>query len=538
MRKRIAYIIGVIFLLQGLFYSPGSVEASKLPSGSKVAAISVEELTDDELKQKLAEEIKKWQSGSPILLKSDHEQFLIPRSVAKFDIDATVDQLKEQTKRQWRNLFLKRKDVHISINVQIDESMSEIQKITESNYLDAEKTLLNLTEIFSQLSEEEVTLHYVEGAEIERDTIAETTIKNPDKQLSEAVLLYAVDELDGQIIYSHDSFSLLDSIEFPNKLTDSGAELSYLASTLYSLILQTNFEIVKRESTNSTTNYLQTGLNILVDPTKDKDFIVYNPNDFSFQINVEKQAKELMMSLHSTALDYTYDYEIKDQEEITERTLYRYSKELQPGESKVVEEGKSGLTAKVYRNSFDSSGHVVDSELINHEFILPKPRIILVSTEEEIASDELAEEEETSPEDGSYEDLLDLFRTEEFNDLISFEEAMDELERELLEAELEYGWMELVAEEQLKEINDQTEEHIQTIKVALKNTPEFDKVEFDNHIKQLLSVAELLENNKTEQAEEEIKTLTKDYEQMLQNLDQSHVKKFLQSLLDDNEGGD
>lgn len=532
--KKTAYISGFLIIIHILFFNPVLTEAAKLPSGSTIAGISVEGLNDSEVIEKLEAEIDAWKTGEPLSLQGEHELYLIPRSAAHFDVERTMNQLKEKTKRQMKNFFIKPKNIHIPLIVHVDKNVEEIKLLAEATHIDNKKTMLHIKKVFKELGENEASIVYDDEAEINRDVIAETNITIPSKQMSPTVLNYAIDELNGQTIPSQQPFSFAEAIEFPEKLTNSTLELSFLASTMYSLILQTNFDVITRESDERLTDYMEIGTDVYIEPDKDKDLIVYNPNESSFEIKVEKSDDGLKMALLSFPLEQTYEYEIKNKKEIEQHTLYRYSNDLEVNERKTIEEGKKGVTAKIYRHHYDQFNILIESELISTEFLLPEPTIILVSTEEDIPEAELdhtdGDENEFTPE-RMYDAFIEVIDEEKHTTIPTLDEAITMLETELLEAIIASELAQLTKEEKLAYVQKMTEENLNRLKAEFDKYSPLLSTEFYDFIKQLISISEQLEKNQSDSTEKEIIEVSKQFKEFLTYLDNPLYKEFLQSLL-------
>lgn len=528
--KKAARIIGFVIFIYILFLNPVSTEAAKLPSGSTIAGISVEGLNDTEVREKIEAEIDAWKTGEPISLKSEHEIYFIPRSAAQFDVESTLEQLKEKTKPQMKNFFIKPKNVHIPLIVHVNENVAEIKFIGETTYMDNKKTMLNIEKVFKELEENAVSIVYEDDVEIDREIIAETTMTIPSKHMSSTVLNYAVDELNGQTIPVQQPFSFAESIKLPEKLTNSTMELSFLASTMYSLILQTNFDIIARESDERMTDYTEIGTDVYIYPEKEIDLIVNNPNDNSFEIKVKRSDDEIKMELLSFPLEQTYEYEIKNKKEIKQRTLYRYSNELAVNERKTVEEGKRGYTAEVFRHHYDQNNSLIESELISSEFLLPEPKIILVSTEEDIPEEELADEYDVENEP-TLEDLYETYIDIVDKDIFDLDEVLEAIEQEVQAVELEMET--LTAQEELEEIKKATEKNLARIKNELDNYSPLLSTEFYDFIKQLISISDQLDADDIESANKEINLVSKQFKELLNYLNNPLYKEFLQSLLKD-----
>src|SRR5690554_1471039 len=93
--------------------------APKYPEGTAVGEIIVEGATEEETLTNLMTEVAIWQNGEDLVLRSDIETFHLPRTAFQFDINGTLNDLNEQTKRSWKTFFMRPKDVQVSFIVNI-----------------------------------------------------------------------------------------------------------------------------------------------------------------------------------------------------------------------------------------------------------------------------------------------------------------------------------------------------------------------------------------------------------------------------------
>src|SRR5690625_3217487 len=179
--------IHVLFLALILLFNPNfSYAASKIPEGSSIAGISIHGKTEQQAKLTIESEIATWFQGEDLIVKSDFETMNIPRSAFMFDVDATLEQFKNKTKRKLTNFFLRPKHVHVPLVVDIDEQDGIVQSLVNNNYIDSDHVLASLTNVAQELNEAEIELTYVK--EIPLQTVAQVELDIPD--ISDVVLDY------------------------------------------------------------------------------------------------------------------------------------------------------------------------------------------------------------------------------------------------------------------------------------------------------------------------------------------------------------
>lgn len=395
-KKAIYLLLGLIIVF--VFLPNTTFAASKMPKGTQIANVQVENKTEAEIRKLLEDEIVIWKAQDNLVLEGEYETLSITREVFKFDVDATMNELKQKTKRTLTSFFKRPKNVQVSLEVSIDETHSDMQQLMDKSYIDYADTLDKLLLTASNLENNAVSLTYVDGKDIPLETVA--TVKFPIPELSKATLEYIVDELNGYTVEPNGLFSFLQAIETPEKLLNSRDESSFLGTALYALFLQADFEIIERHAQLTLPSYGEKGVNAEVNKRENKDLIVINRSDSPYRININYSNKEIELNLESNEPLYTYEVEVQNEKEIKPRTLYRYSKKVNPGEHQVIQEGKNGLKVDIYRSKFED-GLYVGETLVSKDLYLPVPRILLVSPNE-LELDDL--EVEIDPDDDSIRD--------------------------------------------------------------------------------------------------------------------------------------
>lgn len=417
----LTYIL-VISILAFSFYPSTTFAKGKMPKGSEIGSINVQDKTDDEMKMALDTEIALWKKdGATITLMSEYEQFDIPRDAFHFEVDETIQLLNERTKRTLTSLFMRQKNVSIPFEVVINEADSAIQDLKEKTYINYDGMVTQLEAVASKLGTEDLTIDYTDESAIPLDTIAEVKIDLPT--YSNAVMTYALEQMEDIVIGNNEQFSLLNTIQFPENLTTSNKELSIIATALYELFLQSNFIIAERQPHLRLPTYAEAGTDVKINRQKKNDLIVINKNDRSMRVEVAREDDDtLTAKLLATPTDVTYELDVETMKNVKQRTVKRYSKELLPGSSFVLDQGAKGLQVAVHREQHEK-GVFVASETMSEDLYLPNPKIIVYSARE---AEELSED--------------DIFTDKDLADEVeqqkeTFEEIYEELEEELEQLE-------------------------------------------------------------------------------------------------------
>lgn len=412
--KKVAFILFIsTTLLISIFY-PSEAEAAKsMPSGSEIAGISIEGKTEQEVRQMLENEVKIWKTGDELTVISEFEVIEIPRTSFDFNIEETIKEFNERTKRKFTTFFLRPKDENIPLKVTINQEDESVEPLLDTNYIDKDTTSINLIGIAAQLQEGDAQLVYSDEDEIPFKTISEVRI-DPTK-LEEPNIKQAVMDLDGFVLPANGSFSFLEDVIIDEEADYPGKDTTLIGSGFYELFLQTNFEIVERSKHLGVPANIDAGMDAVINIKDNKDLVVINPNDISFMVSTSEEDEEMVLKLEATLDKFGFDNEL-EKEKITPQTIYRYSHDLSPGEEQLIYEGKNGLSVHVSRDGYDADSDARQTDLVSHDIYLSRPNVILASVEEENL-EEIQEEDE-----------LEEFIEDDFSEL---EESVEEFRNEL-----------------------------------------------------------------------------------------------------------
>lgn len=376
-----------------------------------IANQSMDQIKRDDRKAILETAVTSWLESGPLILQSEYERIEVPRTLFSFDIDQTLTNFQDRIKRGFSTLFLKKKHVHIPMKVTIEDKAAFMDMLP--SYIDKQTTLEYALLIASQLEESIVNISYINEETLPQPEITKHQVAIPVSD-SEAVLDHLINKLDNQRINPKDYFSFLGNLTLPESVNKTSTnEKSFLGSALYALTLKTNLQISERHQQIAPPDYLQPGLDVDINEAKDKDFVIYNPNDVVYTIHAKKEGNQLILSFHSLEQANTYEYEVEEVEEVKPRTIYRFSHQLPAEKQETLFAGRNGVKVNVYKQS--TSGREEERERMSTDFYPPVPKIILVSTREPIIEEEIdiKEDESSGLFDEEFVSLLEEFLPQE-----------------------------------------------------------------------------------------------------------------------------
>jgi len=367
-RKRFGVIILALFLLTaGAALAKSVSAAGKIPAGSTVGGVEVGGMDLSEAQRLLAEKAAEWKREGRLVVSFSGDDLVIPNENVVFDIRQTMENVKQRMERPWYKFFGKGEEFHIPFVVEIQMEKEELAGWPPA--VDAEKTLALAEEQAGVLGDK--TIRAVMNEKAETKTVASARWDVPE----EFFLEKWVNKLNGLEIGPKEKFSFNENLM--KKVPAANAkEGSYLAAMMYALFLETNLEILERHPHRTFPDYAEPGIDAYVDESLQKDFIVYNPNDFSYTLRAELSGPKLTLSLLSVEQPAVYEWET-EKEVLPFRTVYRYSKDLHPGEEITVQKGQNGARIIVNRLWKTPDGETLKTERISRDYYPPVPEIIL-----------------------------------------------------------------------------------------------------------------------------------------------------------------
>lgn len=365
----LSFIVAIVIVILGTVKTFS--HSYTIPTHSTIGGIDVSGKTIDEAKEILSKKIGEWKAQDDLSIETNTEKWTIPDESIQFDVMKTINQLQKRTEKPWYELFNKTQSVDIPLVVNINISDSELSKWP--NEVDIEKTIRSIEVTASLLGD-----HSVQAVLLSNEQQNETIAKSSWEVANDYIFLYRlVNQLDGLTIEPGESFSFLEQVT--NKVNhyfeDEG---NFLASMLYSLFLQTNVNIVERHSQQEIPSYSEAGIEAWVSKVEDKDFVISNLGPNTYTIKAEMKDSTLNMEIYSTPSSTKYMYRIENQKDVDYRTIYRYDKNLKPGDKKVLQHGEKGKRIEVYRVSKSSNGEELSRKLISRDFYSPSPEIIAI----------------------------------------------------------------------------------------------------------------------------------------------------------------
>lgn len=332
--------------------------------GVKVASVSIENMTNEEAVAALKEKTAKWQHENNVSLIYNNQRVNVNPEAWVYDIEGSVEQASSGKGSLLTEL---NEDL-------VNEALEEFDDTGLKLVLGKEMLFLHLRKIGEVLP--------AGTTEVQLNEFL-TTLGQPDEVVSEnSVALTGelpllddwVKGLNGYEIMPSSTFSLLEAMKEQGMTPQDSIDLNVLASAIYGAIQKTNFVFMERHISRELPDYAELGYEAYVNPgNADLDF--QNPNSESYKFEFMIIDNRLNVSVVGIPFPYTYKVQFEKQE-FEPKTIIHFNENLYSFTSSVlVDSGRKGYLAAVYRVSYGEGGEVAEKVKLFEDFYPPKHRI-------------------------------------------------------------------------------------------------------------------------------------------------------------------
>lgn len=182
-----------------------------------------------------------------------------------------------------------------------------------------------------------------------------------------------IEALNGLQLAPGENFSFLDFINEQNVTEITDAELTEIASLIYSTALKTNLAVVERSIGSVQPVSVPLGQEAAINRKLGIDLVITNTNNSSYTLNIEKNNTTITGSLSAMPLVNDYVVQIGGETKVKPRLIKQYSAFVTAGKS-VKEEGSEGVRVEVSR-AILSNGEEVSVEPVSTDFYPPVHRV-------------------------------------------------------------------------------------------------------------------------------------------------------------------
>lgn len=373
--KILSKLIALVLLISVILFSFQFAlnKAFATSKGSTIGSVNVEDLSDKEMEKKLNEAIKEWMNSDLYITIGGHN-VQVSGDDFLFDVNASIKQYKNDTDKSWYAFWQQNPTVHEQLEVVANDSL--IKKIQNETNLKVEEVKPQILEAASYLKESPIKLNVQDIAINDAERISFETISIKDSAISDVTEI--AKQLDGIMIEPETPFSFNDVAE---KAGGNDDEMTLVASVLYSAVLQSSFEILERHQADTIPKIVKPGYEATVSPFLEKDLKFVSHSTVPAKIVAKVKNGVLKVELYSLPGIPEVTIVEKNRMTVEPRTIYRYSNNLEIGQSHRVQEPKAGLQLLIYRTITDENGDS-KSQLISQNYYAPENEIIEKSSKQ------------------------------------------------------------------------------------------------------------------------------------------------------------
>ena len=355
------------------FNTSDQVLAKEQLKGSTIAGIEVNDLSGNQLEQTLQTAVAQW-TAEPIVVVGSGQTVTIDNQLMTFDIQATIDAYEAQVVKPWYAFWEEQPTVQLPLVVLGDEQIKT--QLSAIGLWNVDETYAHIISQAAYLQDHKVQAVLADMSLLETERIALSLETIPTEAFGVEKL---ADVLDGTIIHTETPVSFLQLTEQLKASVNSEAQ-NFVASMLYHIVLQTNYEILQRHPQQQIPTYLQPGFEAEVNKREEKDLQFVNHSDVAGKLNVQIEGNLLKMELTAQTKKVEVTPRVETDKIVHPKTITRYSTKLAVNQQQIVQEGKTGLRVLVYRSILDNGKS--QEEFVSRDYYAPVNRIIVKSANE------------------------------------------------------------------------------------------------------------------------------------------------------------
>ncbi|OIJ18366.1 hypothetical protein BKP45_12380 [Anaerobacillus alkalidiazotrophicus] len=331
---------------------------SYFPDGTMLSSIPISGLSEAEAKDAVRSEIENWKSSASLSIVYFDEAVELDTSQIEFFIQESLQGVENGYGDLYSNVS------SMTLKKAIESLSYDVNTINLNSLTEEVQTYVNL------LSTSPLFIDINDYVSPNRpiEVVASSVTTNFESTL---LLPRWVEQLDGVVIDGRSRFSLLQTMADLGAVRTETESLNVLATALYNLFLETNFQFIERHGGRVLPNYADAGYYSVVKPDQ-ADLIVENPNYYSYTLKLALVNNELTASLEGVSLPYQFTAVTKNEKVIVPRKVVHFSSTRRKGDKQIVENGKNGYFVELYRQIRNKeSNKLIKEYLLFEDFYSP-----------------------------------------------------------------------------------------------------------------------------------------------------------------------
>lgn len=302
-------------------------------------------------------QVESWRQGAELLVTYQDVAVPYPLESAQILLDETVANAEDGT----QNPF-----VYDLPSATTAKFLAEQFPVTAFSDADVELINQKLEEALASAQKQSSVIISDDSLGIQQEIVAEAAFTHGITSKDAFVIAEA---LNGFALEPGATFSFLDFIANVELSNITDAELSQMASAIYSAVLKTNLLVNERSIGATAPTAIPLGHEAAINRQLGVDFVFTNPNASSFTLGMSLDSSTIGASLSSYPLVYDYAITTGKEEKVEPRLIKQYSAFVTSG--KVVEEtGRNGLRLNVIR-TISAEGKEPEVETVSTDFYPP-----------------------------------------------------------------------------------------------------------------------------------------------------------------------
>lgn len=341
-----------------------SISGNSFSDGIQISTVDLSGKTAAEAAPLVKEAIRNWEEAQTIKIIYKGNEQPLGSDVYQFHVEESLQAA-----------------VPGSVILKVDVDREKLIESVEAAAQGWSGTQFNLEQLTSEiityasvLSGESVALdlqNYEVAGTKEKTSLAVSKVKLPAGTTGVEELIESIGSIT---IIPASQFSLNKLLEDREQLQADPGYLNMVASGIYEVFLQTNFEIIERHISSDVPVKERIGYDAIISQGRNMDLVVLNPNDQEYSLELSIENGSIAVNLVGVPFSGKFEVMVKT-EEFKPKTIKRYNPLMKPDEIKVEQEGKNGLLALVTRNIFNEKGELLKTEFLSEDFYPPVHKI-------------------------------------------------------------------------------------------------------------------------------------------------------------------
>ncbi|MCF2646721.1 VanW family protein [Niallia circulans] len=334
------------------------------PINTSVAGIRIGGLTELEAKNMLENHLIGWKANAIYEFQYKEKTVQISNDIFVFDVEETLKNITENS----ANDFV--------VNVREEVLQTELEQYNSFSMEDIDIDLFksalleaaSILQVDKKIAVEEYFASYVSG----KDLLNTVEMTVPDQIEELENVIPTIKEIT---ILPKTTFSLLGLLEDVNQKGVKDETVSILATGIYQLVLQTNFDIRERTISKELPDYVDVGYEAKASFRDQLDLRFTNPNEHAYIIALKVEENQLILQLKGQEFPNHYEIVIEEKEEYEPKTIVQFDSLLEGDQVKVKQEGNNGISVVVIKEVLDKNGDQVKRESIATDYYPPIYRV-------------------------------------------------------------------------------------------------------------------------------------------------------------------